>query len=360
VFLLLTSQLFFIGQPFIYISLHHDYCANKKIYKNMIPLLVALLSICATSSAQSYWYILNPSVVNYTNYTTASAAAISLGLPLRIRDGASIGLNETVAPITGTLTLIGDVSGLVSAYLVVETMQSPVFVVSGSGSLLVRDLQIGFNGTLFNTQTTALLRLFSVTMWIGTIGVSVQSSSGPGVGLVAERLQCMNLGTCLLYLTTGASLNCTDCRFIRPRNAAVSVSAPTPSSIIGVNVVNSVWIDAQFFITVQPSPLAVPIQYQLQSNWGYLTNNVNTRTYVENCISPTPSQTPSPAPEFGGGGGSGTCPACPKCENTFGGPSIWNIVYLIIIGLILVVGALIMLKSVSENRIVSITLSKTK
>lgn len=334
----------------------------KERKNSMIKAFLLLLLLYSPAKAQtSFWYILNPTVVNYTNYTTGSAAALSLGLPLRVRNNATIGLTEAVAPITGSLTLIGDVAGLVPAYLTIETMQSPVFVVSGSGSLVVRDLQIGFNGTLFNTQTTALLRLFSVTMWIGTIGVSVQSSPGPGVGLVAERLQCMNIGTCLLYLTTNAALNCTDCRFIRPRNAAVSVSAPTPSSLAGVNVINSVWIDAQFFITVQPSPLAVPIQYQLPSNWGYLTNNVNTRTYVENCISPTPSQTPSPQPELGGGGaGSGTCPACPDCEDTFGGPSIWQIVLLILAGICVIIVALIMLKSVSENRIVNITLSKTK
>lgn len=298
------------------------------------------------ANTSSNWYLLNPGVYNYSNYSTIVLAATALGLPIHARDGAVIYSNETVAPISTTLSIIGDLNGLIGAFLTIETSQNPVFVLVNSGELSVRDLQISFNGTLFNTNQNSLLRLSGVNMWIGTIGVSVQNTPGPGVGLIASRLQCMNLATCLLYLTTGAALNCSECRFMNPRNTAVSVSSSTSSAISGLNIIDSVWVNAQFFITVQASPLAVPVQYILPSNWGYLYNNINTRTYAQNCIQPT--QSPSPSPVFGGGGGGGstiTCPVCPEPTSIW-----WNIAYLIIIGLSLVALAAVSMNSVMGNQ----------
>ncbi len=297
------------------------------------------------ANTSSDWYLLNPGVYNYSNYSTIVIAATALALPIHVRDGAVIYFNETVAPVSSTLTIIGDLNGLIGAFLTIETPQNPVFVLSGSGELAVRDLQISFNGTLFNTNQNSLLRLSGVNMWIGTIGVSVQNTPGPGVGLVANRLQCMNLATCLLYLTTGAALNCSECRFMNPRTSAVSVSSTTTSAISGLNIIDSVWVNSQFFITVQASPLAVPVQYILPSNWGYLYNNINTRTYAQNCIQPT--QSPSPSPVFGGGGGSGGV-VCPVCQEPT--PIWWNIVFLIIIALTLIALAAISLNSATGNQ----------
>lgn len=303
------------------------------------------------NSSNSYWYILTPAVTNFTNYTTGAAAAMMMSLPLRARTGAVIQANETVAAITTSLTIIGDLSGVNGAEITIETNQSPIFVVSASGELLVRDVQLYFNNTLFNTQQNGLLRLQNVIMWMGGIGVSVQNNPGPGVGLVATNFQCFNLGTCLLYLTTGASMNCTNCRFANARNTAVSVSSSTPSALIGLNILFSTWVNMQFFITVQSSPNAIPVQYILANNWGYINNNMILRSFTENCASPSPSPTPLP---FGGGGGSGsgsgTCPVCEKCtNNTYGSPTIWNIFLLILVGLGAVGIAVISLNSATES-----------
>lgn len=314
-----------------------------------VILLCVVLLAHGALGADSFWYILNPGVTNFTNYTTGAAAAVLANLPLRVRDGAVITQNETVMPISSTLQIYGDTVGTTAAFLTIETAQSPVFVVVGSGQLFVRDLQISFNGTLFNTQTTSLLRLSYVIMWIGTIGVSVQNAPGPGVGLVADHLQCVNLGTCLLYLTTGAALNCSDCRFMNARNTGVSVSSTTPSAISGLNIINSVWVNLQFFVTVQSSPSAVPVQYGLPSNWGFVNNNIIVRTYAQTCIQPTPSPTPSLPPALGGGGG--TCPSCPSCtDNSYGGPKIWQYIMLILLALAAIALAAMSLGSVTESR----------
>lgn len=304
------------------------------------------------ANTSSSWYLLNPGIYNYSNYSTIAIAAGALGLPIHVRDGAVIYSNETVAPVTGTLSIIGDLDGLIAAFLTIETPQNPVFVLSGAAELLVRDLQISFNGTLFNTNQNSLLRLEGINMWIGTIGVSVQNTPGPGVGLVANRLQCMNLATCLLYLTTGASFNCSDCRFMNPRTSAVSVSSTTASAISGLNIIGSVWVNSQFFITVQSSPLAVPVQYILPSNWGYLYNNINTRTYAQDCVQPT--QSPSPSPVFGGGGSGGL--TCPVCESPT--PIWWNITFLVIIALCLIGISAIALNSVAGNQVTVVRINK--
>lgn len=316
-------------------------------------LLISVFIGRIVDAQSNSWYILNSGgPTNFTNYTTAAAAAIAQSLPLRARDGAVIFANETVAPISSSLTIIGDTDGLISAFITIETPQSPVFVVSGSGELFVRDLQISFNGTLFNTQGNSLLRLSNVNMWLGTIGVSVQNTPGPGVGMVADHVQCMNLATCFLYLTTNAALNCTDCRFMNARNTAVSVSSSTPSAIAGLNIINSLWINLQFFITIQASPLAVPVQYTLPSNWGYLNNNIIARTFSQTCIQPSPTPVPTPPPVIGGGsGGGGTCPTCEKCvDDTFGGPTIFQIVLLILVGICLIILASVKLSSQRDNR----------
>jgi hypothetical protein len=298
--------------------------------------LVWLLAVVAGVRSQTFWYIDDGgSVTNYTNYTAGATAATLSGLPLRVRTGATIFQNETVASITGALVVIGDTAGMVQATLLVETAQSPVFVVGAGGRLTFRDTQIWSNGTVFNTQLDGQLVLSRVFLWMGGVGVSVQNTPGSGTGLVADHLQCANMGSCLLYLTTNAVMWCSDCRFVNARTAGVSVTSTTPSAISGLAVVDSVWVNIQFFVSVQPTPLAIPVQYPLPSNWAHINNNFILNSYDQDCVQPTQSQSPSPIPL--GGGGGGTCPACPKCfNNTYGPPTIW----IYVIGIILLIAAI--------------------
>jgi len=83
------------------------------------------------ANTSSSWYLLNPGIYNYSNYSTIAIAAGALGLPIHVRDGAVIYFNETVAPVTSTLSIIGDLNGLIAAFLTIETPQNPVFVLSG-------------------------------------------------------------------------------------------------------------------------------------------------------------------------------------------------------------------------------------
>lgn len=316
----------------------------------------ALLIFPNCIHAQTYFYILNPNAVNFTNFTMGLQAALSTGLPLRVRNNAIIFENETIPTITTPLTIIGDTVGLISAYLFIQPNQSPLFQITNSGDLFVRNLQIIFNNTLFNTQLNGLLRLSHVNLWQGTIGISIQNVAGPSNGLVADMYQCMNLRICILYLTTGSSVNCTNCRFMNELYTGVSVTSTTSSALTGINIFNSNWINLQWYITVQPQPNAVPIQYPLPSNWGFINNNVITLTFKQNCAEPTPS--PSPLPFGGGGGssgGSGTCPQCEKCvDDTYGSPSIWTIILLVIGFLILVFMVLRTVESVAEPQSLNI------
>ena len=55
-----------------------------------VILLCVVLLAHGALGADSFWYILNPGVTNFTNYTTGAAAAVLANLPLRVRDGAVI------------------------------------------------------------------------------------------------------------------------------------------------------------------------------------------------------------------------------------------------------------------------------
>lgn len=296
----------------------------------MIVLLFILFAIASAQNVTTYWYMLNPGVYNFSNYTIAYQTTQLLGLPLHARDGAIITANDTIPAITGTFTLIGDTSGNINAFVTIESAQTPVFTLNAGADVYMRNLQFAFNGTLFNPRQNSFLRLSFVNMWIGTIGVMIQTNSGPGVGMVADHLQCMNLAVCILYLS-GSTANCSDCRFMNPRVSPVSVSSTAQSSLLGLSIINSVWINTQFFIYAQASPQAVPVQYPLASNWGYLNNNIIARTYAQDCIPPSQSQTPS----FKAGGGipNGGCPVCESNANQFGGPTIWQIIFLVLIGI---------------------------
>ena len=323
----------------------------------MHVLLLTLILGAAAQSVQNvttYWYMLNPGVYNFSNFTTGyQVAVLGLGLPLRVRDGAIINANETIPPITGGFTMIGDTSGNINAFLTIEVAQTPVFLLQGSADVYVRTLQIAFNGTLFNTQQNSLLKLSFVNLWIGSTGLLIQNNAGPGIGVVADHLQCMNLAICILYLS-GSTANCSDCRFMNQRGSGISVGSTAPSSISGLGVINSVWINIQFFIYAQSSPQAVAVQYPLPSNWGYLNNNIIAPTYAQDCVPPSQSQ--SPTINFGGGVPNGGCPTCDCTQNQFGGPTVFQIILLVLVGLIFVAVVIINLNSqfVSGTHIVSI------
>jgi hypothetical protein len=74
-----------------------------------------------------------------------------------------------------------------------------------------------------------------------------------------------------------------------------------------------------------------------------LNNNIIARTYAQDCIPPSQSQTPS----FKAGGGipNGGCPTCDCSANQFGGPTIWNIITLVLVGLLFVAGVTINLNT---------------
>jgi len=324
----------------------------------LFTLVCALIHGVTSQSVQNvttYWYMLNPGVYNFSNFTMGyQMAVIGLGLPLRVRDGAIINANETVPTITGGFTMIGDTNGNINAFLTIEVAQSPVFLLNGGADVYMRNLQIAFNGTLFNIRQNSLLKVSFMNLWIGTTGVMVQNNAGPGTGLVADHLQCMNLAICILYLS-GNTANCSDCRFMNPRVSGVSVGSTAQASLVGLSIVNSVWINTQFFIYAQSSPQAVPVQYPLPANWGYLNNNIIARTYAQDCVPPSQSQ--SPSLKFGGGIPNGGCPVCDDCSaNQFGGPTIFQIILLVLVGLIFIAVVVINLNSqfVSGTHVVNV------
>jgi len=330
---------------------------HENIMWCMILLILLVLGGVTCQSIQNmttYWYMLNPGVYNFSNFTMGyQIAVIGLGLPLRVRDGAIINANETVPTVVSGFTMIGDTNGNINAFLTIEVAQSPIFLLNSGADVYMRNLQIAFNGTLFNTRQNSLLRISFMNLWIGSTGLMIQNNAGPGIGVVADHLQCMNLAICILYLS-GNTANCSDCRFMNPRVSTVSVGSTAPSAISGLSIINSVWINTQFFIYAQASPQAVPVQYPLASNWGYLNNNIIARTYAQDCVPPSQSQ--SPTIKFGGGIPNGGCPVCDCTQNEFGGPTIFQIILLVLVGLIFIAVVVINLNSqfVSGTHVVTV------
>jgi len=312
----------------------------------MIFAFLLLLTLARAQNATTYWYMLNPGVFNFSNYTIAYKTTQALSLPLHARDGAVIYANDTVPSITTTFTLIGDINNGIGAFVTIEILQTPVFFISGSADVYMRNLQFSFNGTLFNTQQNSLLTLSDVNIWMGGIGIIIQTNLGPGIGFVADHFQCMNVQVCILYLGHSTA-TCTNCRFMNARQfsnaitSAVSVSSTATSAITGLTITNSLWINTQFFLYAQASPQAVPVPYPLASNWGYLNNNIIARTYEQDCVPPSQSQTPS----FKFGGSVPTnCPTC-SCGDDSRAPSNWQIFLLVLLGAAFIASVVINLNS---------------
>jgi hypothetical protein len=312
----------------------------------MILLFLLLLASARAQNATTFWYMLNPGVYNFSNYTIAYKTTQALSLPLHARDGATIYANDTVPAITTTFTLIGDVNNGIGAFVTIEILQSPIFFISGAADVYMRNLQFTFNNTLFNTRDNSLLTLSSVNIWLGAIGIVVQNNAGPGIGLLADHFQCMNTRICLLYLG-GSTATCTDCRFMNARpytgtvTSAVAVSSTAQSAINGLTIKNSLWINTQFFLYAQSSPQAVPVSYPLPTNWGFINNNVIARTYEQDCVPPSQSQTPSF--KFGGSVPE-NCPTC-TCGDDSRAPSNWQIFLLVLLGAAFIAAVVINLNS---------------
>ena len=300
---------------------------EKVEQKKMKGAFILLLSFVIQLTIACPFYIIPSLRVNYTNFTTACPAAVHYGVPVHVCDGAVISTNEIACGITGIFTLVGDQTTSSTEQLPILIIDSiyntpAVFQLTGAAQMFVQTLQITSNGTIFSVTGSSLLTMYQCNLYLADVGIYVSTGTTAGMGFQGTFVNFIDMGVDIV--DNSGPVACSGCRFFDPRTAAVTVPS-TSILVVGLlQIVNSVWINENIMIAVQSNPSVVPTAYPLPSNWGIINNNINVITYQQDCV------TPSPSPVIGIGISSG-CPACDCKTSTFGGPSIWQIIMLIIV-----------------------------
>lgn len=267
--------------------------------------------------------------VNFTTfdeaYTAATTAGDGFALTVYVCNKARIMENETIPALTSDVMVEGAPGEAV--YLNIdEKIQSPIFVVSGLGTLVsFRSVRIVFLNELFLVTGGAHLALEDVQMWGGETALTVDTTGGVSTGATLVRVQFHIVGVAILM--EDGPVSCTTCLVNKARTAGL-ITRDDFSELAAPDIV---FVDTLIPYGTQATPTSDTFISPLSDAFVAENPYINCNTYED-------SSTTDPSFGSGGGGGGGS-------KDAFSYYEIVTLVLLLIIAAATVWGTAVFLRS---------------